>query len=106
MGGEIVDYDATGQRIRRIRKVQGISQEILAEKTGISTTHMSDIKTADTKLSLLDMNQAGPYNSIRCRQDQRRGLGQSKQEQKERRKPAGPVSTGFCTPRNTCLTAE
>jgi transcriptional regulator with XRE-family HTH domain len=42
MGGEIVDYDATGQRIRRIRKVQGISQEILAEKTGISTTHMSD----------------------------------------------------------------
>ena len=52
MGGEIVDYYEIGQRIRRIRKAKGISQEVLAEKAGISTTHMSHIETAGTKLSL------------------------------------------------------
>ena len=52
MGGEIVDYYEIGQRIRRIRKAKGISQEVLAEKVGISTTHMSHIETGNTKLSL------------------------------------------------------
>ena len=52
MGGEIVDYYEIGQRIRRFRKAKGISQELLAEKVGISTTHMSHIETANTKLSL------------------------------------------------------
>lgn len=47
-----MDYYAIGQRIRKIRKAKGISQEILAEKAGISTTHMSHIETANTKLSL------------------------------------------------------
>ena len=45
-------YFKIGQRIRRIRKAKGISQEMLAEKVGISTTHMSHIETANTKLSL------------------------------------------------------
>ncbi len=52
MGGRIVNYYEIGQRIRRIRKSKGISQEVLAEKVGISTTHMSHIETANTKLSL------------------------------------------------------
>ncbi len=47
-----MDYYAIGQRIRKIRKAKGISQETLAEKAGISTTHMSHIETANTKLSL------------------------------------------------------
>ena len=47
-----MDYFEVGQRIRRIRKSKGISQEVLAEKVGISTTHMSHIETANTKLSL------------------------------------------------------
>lgn len=47
-----MDYFEIGQRIRRIRKAKGISQEQLAEKVGISTTHMSHIETANTKLSL------------------------------------------------------
>ena len=51
MGGGIVDYYEIGQRIRRIRKAKGISQEVLAEKVGIFTTHMSHIETANTKLS-------------------------------------------------------
>ena len=47
-----MDYYEIGQRIRKIRKARGLSQEQLAEKVGISTTHMSHIETANTKLSL------------------------------------------------------
>ena len=47
-----MDYYAIGQRIRKIRKACGLSQEQLAERVGISTTHMSHIETANTKLSL------------------------------------------------------
>lgn len=48
----MMDYYEIGQRIRKIRKAHGLSQEELAEKIGISTTHMSHIETGNTKLSL------------------------------------------------------
>lgn len=47
-----MDYYAIGQRVRKIRKAQNLSQEELAEKVNISTTHMSHIETGNTKLSL------------------------------------------------------
>lgn len=47
-----MDYYQIGQRIRKFRKACNISQEELAEKVGISTTHMSHIETGNTKLSL------------------------------------------------------
>ena len=47
-----MDYHAIGQRIRQYRKLRGYSQEQLAEKIDISTTHMSHIETGSTKLSL------------------------------------------------------
>ena len=47
-----MDYYAIGQRIRKIRKAKDLSQEQLAEKIGISNTHMSHIETGNTKLSL------------------------------------------------------
>ncbi len=47
-----MDYYMIGQNIRKIRKAQGLSQEELAEKISISTTHMSHIETGNTKLSL------------------------------------------------------
>lgn len=47
-----MDYYEIGQRIRKLRKARGLSQEQLAEKVSISTTHMSHIETANTKLSL------------------------------------------------------
>ncbi|MBQ9832271.1 MAG: helix-turn-helix transcriptional regulator [Clostridia bacterium] len=47
-----MDYYEIGQRIRKFRKAQGLSQETLAEKAGVSTTHMSHIETGNTKLSL------------------------------------------------------
>lgn len=47
-----MDYYLIGQRIRKFRKAHSFSQEELAEKIGISTTHMSHIETGNTKLSL------------------------------------------------------
>jgi transcriptional regulator with XRE-family HTH domain len=47
-----MDYYKIGQRIRKFRKAYHLSQEQLAEKVGISTTHMSHIETGNTKLSL------------------------------------------------------
>lgn len=47
-----LNYYEIGQRIRKYRKAHGMSQEQLAEKVGISVTHMSHIETANTKLSL------------------------------------------------------
>ena len=47
-----MDYYKIGQKIRKIRKAHGLSQEEFAERIGISTTHMSHIETGNTKLSL------------------------------------------------------
>ena len=47
-----MNYYEIGQRIRKYRKACKLSQEELAEKVGISTTHMSHIETGNTKLSL------------------------------------------------------
>lgn len=47
-----MNYYEIGQRIRKFRKASSLSQEELAEKVGISTTHMSHIETGNTKLSL------------------------------------------------------
>ena len=47
-----MNYYEIGQRIRKYRKAEGLSQERLAEFVGISTTHMSHIETGNTKLSL------------------------------------------------------
>lgn len=48
----MLNYYEIGQRIRKYRKVHQLSQEELAERVGISTTHMSHIETGNTKLSL------------------------------------------------------
>ena len=48
----MLDYYEIGQRIRKFRKAHQLSQEELAERIGISTTHMSHIETGNTKLSL------------------------------------------------------
>jgi len=47
-----MNYYEIGQRIRKIRKANNLSQEQLAEAVGISATHMSHIETGNTKLSL------------------------------------------------------
>lgn len=47
-----MDYYKIGQRVRMFRRAQDLSQEALAERVGISVTHMSHIETGNTKLSL------------------------------------------------------
>lgn len=47
-----MNYYEIGQRIRKFRKANNLSQEQLAEKVNISVTHMSHIETGNTKLSL------------------------------------------------------
>lgn len=48
----MLNYAEIGSRIRAFRKTRNLSQEQLAEKVWISTTHMSHIETGTTKLSL------------------------------------------------------
>lgn len=47
-----MNYEEIGKRIRKYRKLKNLSQEQLAEKINISTTHMSHIETGNTKLNL------------------------------------------------------
>ena len=47
-----LNYYKIGQRIRKYRKALNLSQDALAEKVCISTTHLSHIETGNTKLSL------------------------------------------------------
>ncbi|PWL89718.1 MAG: hypothetical protein DBY17_00570 [Oscillospiraceae bacterium] len=47
-----LDYEQIGRRIRYIRRVQDISQEELVAATNYSTSHISNIERAKTKLSL------------------------------------------------------
>ena len=47
-----MDYYKIGQRVRALRRGRDLSQEALAERVGISVTHMSHIETGNTKLSL------------------------------------------------------
>lgn len=50
--GEYMDYIAMGKRVKDIRKRKGITQERLAELTGLSSAHISNIENAHTKVSL------------------------------------------------------
>ena len=45
------DYVAIGERIKAFRMRQGMSQEQLAERCGLSKTHMSHMETGGTKSS-------------------------------------------------------
>lgn len=47
-----IDYKAIGSRIRKNRLKTGLTQEALTEQAGLSTTHMSNIETGSSKLSL------------------------------------------------------
>ena len=59
-----MDYYKIGQRIRALRKANHLSQDQLAERVGISTTHMSHIETGNTKLSLTVLVQLATVLSV------------------------------------------
>ena len=47
-----IDYKAMGQRIRARRKELGLTQEVLAEKTEISPSHVGEIERGTSICSL------------------------------------------------------
>jgi len=47
-----LDYKAIGKRIKIARIKADMTQEVLAEKAVLSATHMSNIETGNSKLSL------------------------------------------------------
>ncbi|MGN1442232.1 MAG: helix-turn-helix domain-containing protein [Acutalibacteraceae bacterium] len=49
----MINFKAIGQRIKRERKVSGLTQEKLAEMLEISTEHLSRIETGSYRPSLL-----------------------------------------------------
>lgn len=47
-----LNYKAIGLRVKAIRGKKKMSQELLAERAGLSITHTSHIETGNTKVSL------------------------------------------------------
>lgn len=47
-----LDYQAIGERIRRFRKAQGLTQQVLAELSNQEPSNISHIERGATKLSL------------------------------------------------------
>ena len=50
-----VDYNAFGERIAKRRKVLNLTQEEIASKAGVTTTHVRNIEKAHTKCSIETM---------------------------------------------------
>ena len=47
-----VDYKLIGERIKKARKFKGITQDVLAEKLGVSIGYVSQVERGITKISL------------------------------------------------------
>lgn len=47
-----IDYSALGKNVRRLRKKQNMSQEVLAERSGISLSFLGHIERGTRKMSL------------------------------------------------------
>ena len=47
-----IDYKLIGERIKKIRKACGLTQEILAEKLNVSIGYISQVERGITKISL------------------------------------------------------
>lgn len=50
-----LDYKAIGKRIKIARIKADLTQEILAEKINLSTTHMSNIESGSSRVSLTSL---------------------------------------------------
>ena len=47
-----VDYKLIGERIKKARKLNSITQDVLAEKLGVSIGYVSQVERGITKISL------------------------------------------------------
>ncbi len=62
-----LDYKAIGKRIKIARIKADLTQEQLAERVGISPTHLSNIETGTTRVSLTTM--VGLANALKVTAD-------------------------------------
>ena len=46
-----LDFSLIGQRIKEIRTAKKLTQEYLAEKTGVNVSHISNIETNKVKVN-------------------------------------------------------
>ena len=47
-----VDYSLIGERIKKTRKMRGMTQDALAERLGVSIGYVSQVERGITKISL------------------------------------------------------
>lgn len=47
-----LDFGLIGQRIRQVRIEKKLTQEFLAEKTGVNVSHISNVENSKVKVSL------------------------------------------------------
>ncbi len=47
-----IDYKLIGDRIKRVRKTRGMTQELMAEKLNVSIGYVSQVERGITKISL------------------------------------------------------
>jgi len=47
-----VDYKRIGRNIREVRHLRGLTQDVLAEKTGLSSNHISHVEIGSSPVSL------------------------------------------------------
>lgn len=97
-----MDYYAIGQRIRKIRKANKLSQEQLAERVGISVTHMSHIETGNTKLSLEVFAEIA--QALNARSDEL--LFGERENIKEQASGEILELMSECTPKQLCIISE
>lgn len=64
----MIDYQTIGARIRAVRIEKGMTQEQLAEKAGVGTTHISHIETGNTIPSLKVL--IAIINTLECSADE------------------------------------
>lgn len=46
-----------GKKIKEIRNLKGISQEVLAEKTGLHRTYISSVERGNRNISLINIEK-------------------------------------------------
>lgn len=64
----MIDYRDIGQRIRTIRLQRNMTQEQLAEATGVGTTHISHVETGNSIPSLQLL--VNIINTLNCSADE------------------------------------
>ena len=70
-----LDFSLIGQRIREVRCEKHLTQEYLANATGVNVSHISNIETNKVKVSLTLLVQILFIVKYKCRKLQTKNVG-------------------------------